>query len=539
MFLPKKKSEGRLKKRILIVNCWFAELRVPVRSKTKIPQSMATAFLAGVFSPRLCDIKLYDEVYSGPLEDERLLAFPDMLVLTGLNTNFDRMLHITAYVKTKNKKAIVVAGGPAIRALSIYSKKFFDYCCVGDVEQLGEVIEDAFGKDYVSTTFLETGWVIPRFDLAYWTTIMNYVESSRNCYFRCNFCSLTAEKRQYQAYNIEYLRQQFMAMGRQSDIHFLDNNFASNDKQFVLDRFSLLKELSDAGYFKAWAAEVTSDFFLDEENLELARDSGCKVLFSGVESFDKKALLNFKKYQNTCLPQVNTIQKCLNAGITFIYGIMFDLTTRPISELKEELDFITGSPEITLPTFISLAIPLLGTPFFYECLDQELFLPNIKLRDMDGATLILKPRDSLADAVKFVQGVQFLSGYKARVMRHMKDFFKNYKKVLPWRSMAVAQYCAFLLCAPKLPTTGSDIGHIIRNGLKHPPRTFIGSTEPLDSVYKPAFSVDSRYEHYFKPTMLTDEKGYLSEALHPDLLMNRWDNSADNTPIELKLDKHQ
>jgi hypothetical protein len=513
-------SDRHTKKRILIVNCWFEELRVPVRRKTKIPQSMATAFLAGVFSPRLCDVKLYDEVYSGPLEDEHLLAFPEMLVLTGLNTTFDRMLHITAYVKTKNKKAIVVAGGPAIRALPKYSKRFFDYCCIGDVEQLSEVIEDALGKDYVSQTFLETGWVIPRFDLAYWTTVMNYVESSRNCYFRCSYCSLTAEKGKYQTYDIEYLRQQFMALGKQRMVHFLDNNFASLNKKFISDRFGLLMELREAGYFQKWGAEVTSDFFLDDENLELARDAGCKALFSGVESFDKQTLLYFKKYQNTSLPQVNMIQKCLNAGIIFLYGIMFDLTTRRISDLRQELDFIIGNPDITLPAFISLAIPLLGTSFFYDCLDQELFLPNIKLRDMDGATITLKPLDSTAEAVKFIQEIQCLSGYKKRILRHMKDFFKRYRKVLTWKSMGVAQYCAFLLCTPKLSTAGSDIGRIIRNGLKQPPRTFIGSTEPLDSVYQPAFCVDSRYEHYFEPTMLTDEQGSLSEALHADLLIN-------------------
>ena len=105
---------------------------------------MTPAFLAGVFSSRLCDIMLYDEVYSGPLEDERILAFPDMLVLTGLNAAFDRMLHITAYVRTKNPNAIVVAGGSAIRALPAYSKNFFDYCCTGDIEQLHEAIEEAF-----------------------------------------------------------------------------------------------------------------------------------------------------------------------------------------------------------------------------------------------------------------------------------------------------------------------------------------------------------------------------------------------------------
>ena len=79
---------------------------------------MAPAYLAGVFSSQNCQIKLYDEVYSGPLVDPKLLAFPDMLVLTGLNIAFDRMLHITAHVKTKSTKAVVVAGGAAIRAYS-------------------------------------------------------------------------------------------------------------------------------------------------------------------------------------------------------------------------------------------------------------------------------------------------------------------------------------------------------------------------------------------------------------------------------------
>jgi hypothetical protein len=514
-----KKALPRLgKKRILIVNCYFDELRANIRRKTKFPQSMTAAFLAGVFSPEQCEIKLYDEVYSGPLEDERILTFPDMLVLTGLHAAFDRMLHITAYVKTKNKQAMVVAGGPAIRALPQYSKNFFDYCCTGDVEQLGDVIEDAFGKAYVSETFLEKGWVIPRFDLAYWMNFMSYVESSRNCYFQCNFCSLTAENVRYRPYEIEYLRHQFLALGKQRCIHFLDNNFASRDRDFLLDRFALLNELREESYFKRWGAEVTSDFFLNDENLKLARSSGCVTLFSGVESFDKKALLNFRKYQNTCLPQVEVIRKCLNSGIAFYYGIVLDLTTRTITELKEELDYIIGNPEITLPSFITLAIPLLRTPFFYECLDQKLFLPNIKIRDLDGTTITLKPLDPVNDAANFVKDIQNFRGYRSRIFRHMKDFFRNYRNVLPWGNMLLAQYNALLLCTPMLSTAGSDIGSIFLNGFRKQWRTFIGSTEPLDYIYRPAFKIDSRYQHYFKPTMLTDKEGNIDGALHPDLL---------------------
>jgi len=508
------------KKRVLIVNCYFDELRIPVRRKIKVAQSMAPAFLAGLFSSKLCDIKLYNEGYSGPLEDECILSFPDMLVLTGLNTAFDRMLHITAYVKTKNKNAVVIAGGSAIRALPQYSKRYFDYCCTGDIEQLHEVIEEVFGKAYVSKTFLEKGWVIPRYDLAYWMKLVAYVESSRYCYFRCNYCSLTGEEGRYQPYAIEYIRHQFMALGKKRRLIFIDNNFTSPDRNFLLNRYDLLKELREEGNIGRWGAEVTSDFFFEDESLELAINSGCSGLFCGVESFDKQALLNFKKHQNTRLPQVEIIRKCLNAGIPFHYGIMFDLTTRPILELKEELDFIIENPEITLPSYITLAIPLLRTPFFYECLEKQLFLANIKLRDLDGTTITLRPLSSLSETVQFVKKIQNLMDYRKKIIRHLIEFYKIYKNVLELRNMAMAQYNTFLLCTPKLLTIGPDIGRMFKNRFKKQSRTFVGTTEPLDSLYQPAFRIDSGYEHYFKPTMLTDEHGNLCDALCPDLLQN-------------------
>ena len=206
-------------KRILIVNCFFDPQRVPVKRKFKIPQPMTPAYLAGIFSAQNCDIRLYDEVYSGPLVDPKLLAFPDMLVLTGLNIAFDRMLHITAHVKTKNPKAVVVAGGAAIRALYHYAQNFFEYCCRGDIEQLGEVVEEVLGREYLSETFVERGWVIPRYDLAYWMKLISYVETSRNCYFKCNYCSLTGEGAGYRVYDLDYVRLQIMKLGRKSLIH--------------------------------------------------------------------------------------------------------------------------------------------------------------------------------------------------------------------------------------------------------------------------------------------------------------------------------
>ncbi len=507
-----------MKKKILIVNCYMDEFRIPVQRKSKYPQSMTTAFLAGVFSPELCDIKLYDEVYSGPLEDEQLLSFPDMLVLTGLNSAFDRMLHLTAYARTKNKNVIVVAGGPVIRILYNYSTQFFDYCCTKDIEQMACVIEDAFGKKYISDSFLEKGWAIPRYDLAYWIKYFGHVESSRNCCYACDFCSLTGENAQFQEYSIDYLRDQFLAMGKRMGVAFIDNNFYGTNRQFLLDRFELIEEFRDRGYFKRWCAITTNDFFLNDENLELAAKSGCVNLFSGVESFDKEALINFKKYQNVRMPQVDIIRKCLDAGISFYYGLIFDLSTRQISECKDELEFIINHPDITLPCFITLAIPLVGTPSFNKSLRKNQFLPNTKLRDLNGSTLTLNPLDSMDEAIEFVRALENLSGYRRKIFRHSLKFFNRYKGKMGWWQMGQALLSGPLIAAPKLTTARSELFKGFQNG--HIKRTYVGATEPLDSIYTPAFRVDARYENYFKPTMLTDANGNLSKKLYMDLYQN-------------------
>jgi hypothetical protein len=107
-----------IKKRILIVNAFLDDLRINEPNPNKVPQAMGPVYLASAFSRECCVVRIYDEHYSGPLEDEALLGWPDMLLLTGLTVAFDRMLHLTAYARTKNPDVIVVAGGPAKRAHS-------------------------------------------------------------------------------------------------------------------------------------------------------------------------------------------------------------------------------------------------------------------------------------------------------------------------------------------------------------------------------------------------------------------------------------
>src|SRR5256714_12940928 len=212
------------RKRVLVVNCYFDDTRRPIRRTTKIPQAMGPVYLAGAFDRETCEVRLYNELTSGPLEDEQLLGWPDMLVMTGLTNGFDRMLHLTAYAKTKNPRVVVVAGGPAIRQLPRLAAQFFDYCCLGDIEELCDIARAALGARYVAAEMM------PRFDLAYWITWLGHIESTRYCNFRCSFCALTGEGHGYQTYNLDYIRRQMLAIRDKKHVLFIDNNFYGSDR---------------------------------------------------------------------------------------------------------------------------------------------------------------------------------------------------------------------------------------------------------------------------------------------------------------------
>jgi hypothetical protein len=484
-------------------------MRFKVGRNTQIPQAMGPVYLAGAFASDACDVRLYDEMSSGPLEDEKMLSWPDMLVLTGLNTAFDRMLHVTAYVRTKNPSSVIVAGGPAVRNLPNLSKQYFDYICLGDIEELQLVIEEAFGKHHVSDQ------MNPRYDLAYWMTQFGYVESSRNCNFKCAFCALTGEGHGYKKYDLEYIRTQITSLGKyKAPVVFIDNNFYGNDRQFFLDRLALIKELRKDGYIQRWSSLVTNDFFYNDKNLALVKDAGCIALFSGLESFDFKWLNSVNKLQNTRIEQIEMVRKCLEHGIVFLYGTMLDVTQRHLADLRRELDLIFDHPGITLPSYISIIVPILGTPVFYECLEAGAILPLTKLRDLESTTLCVKPLDPVDEVTKFIYDIQTLQGYKRRAIQHSWKFYKRYRSCLSNFQMIVALGNAVKISCQITPGKAA-LPKSLRPRNRR--RTHLSTTEVLDQVYQPAFRVNSRYESYFKPTLLTDESGAISKELEPDI----------------------
>lgn len=498
------------KPRVLVVLAHFDDSRNPNGRPNFIPQGVGHAVLAGAFDRDRVDVALYSEFHSGPLLDERTLSWPDMLVLTGVTSAFDRMRQLAAYVRTKSPGCIVVAGGPAVRNLPLLSAETFDYACHGDVEELSEIVAAVYGPDAAAET------MEPRFDLLTWSSPVNYAETSRYCNFRCSFCALTGERRDYLSYDLGVVERQLRSYAKRRIVLFVDNNFYGNNRAVFMRKLDMLERLHREGVLPGWVALVTSDFFAHQGHLDRARRAGCLGLFCGVESFSPTQLAAYNKRQNLVAPQVELIRSCLEAGIVFQYGLIFDPAVRALRDMEQELDFVLGCSTIPLPAFLSLTIPLLGTPHFDEAVASGRFLPDAKLRDMDGFTLLTRPRDGIEAVLPFVRQLAKIEGRGSDVARHAFGFWRRYRRSLSARQMVTLLMNSARLCTPAVLNGRRTGGLQAEETL-----TYVTTTQPLGPLYRPAFPVADRFAGHFSPTMITDADGELLPTIAANLAARR------------------
>ena len=492
------------KPRVLVVIAHFDEMRRHQGRPNFFPQGVGHAFLAGAFHPDRVDIRLYSEVHSGPLEDLHLLAWPDLVVLTGVTAALDRMRHITAYVRVLAPKAIIVAGGPVARNLPGLSAEIFDVVCKGDIEELQTVAAEYLGSGCAATEMM------PRFDLLGWKSRVNYVESSRYCNFSCSFCALTGEGHRFRAYSTDYIEHQIRSQPSGRYILFIDNNFYGSSRGQYSAKLELLQRLWREGLFKGWIALVTNDFFAREKNVLDAKAAGCVGLFSGLESLDGDQLARYGKRQNLAVPQLSAIEMCLKAGILYQYGLMFDPSSESVSKMMEQLDFIIEYDRIPMPAFMSLTIPLLGTPEFYRCLDEGLLMPNARLRDMDGVTMVSRPLDPMPDVVDFIRKINDLRWGRRRIAKRYARFFRRYRNHL-----SVPQMTTLFLTGLRVVIPGFEQNNVtlIPGRARAEILTHTTQTQSLGRLYEPIISMPGRLRGHFEPTMVTDDTG----ALHSDM----------------------
>ncbi len=156
-----------------------------------------------------------------------------------------------------------------------------------------------------------------------------------------------------------------------------------------------------------------------------------------------------------------------------------------------------------LPAFLGTAIPYPGTPFFRECAEAGRLLPPLRVRDLNGSTLCVRPRDDLERVATFLRDVGSLKGFRWQALGTSASAWLRGELGLPQLAVMTARNLAVL--SRRHAGTGSR------------GRTFVGPTETLDDLYRPRCRIAPAYRKYFEPTFVTDEDGALSPPFSASL----------------------
>ncbi|WP_420403516.1 B12-binding domain-containing radical SAM protein [Nisaea sp.] len=489
---------------MLIVNAYFDPWRAATPTRWFIPRTGATFQLAGHFNPDRVDVRIWDEVFDGALLNERLFDWPDLVIFTGLTAMFDRAHQLSAYFRNANPLVRTAIGGPIARALPALCAEIFDYVCLGDVEEIPAVIEDAFDRTCVSEA------AMPRYDLARPTMGVGYVETTKNCNFACSFCSLTGEGRAYVSHSEESIARQFDAMGKVYGVMVLDNNFYGNNRKSFERRVELIGERWRRGQFRGWGALVTGDLFKNPDNLALMARNGCKAVFSGVESLDPAVLRTYNKKQSMTSDPRELTRICAENGMFFDYGFMVDFSRQTVDEVEVQLSSILEDPTVPLPGLLTLTIPIVGTPYFDEAAAAGRLMPNLMLSDLDGQKVVEWPKDPLEKVVPFVADLMRFKGRKTALARHAFRHAWHWRRHFTWDQTAMALIRPLHRFGGKI-----NLGSIrqMRQSFREPSLTYCAMSDSLRTAYTPQVRLDSRFEKCFEPLRVTDAEGGLSEDL--------------------------
>jgi anaerobic magnesium-protoporphyrin IX monomethyl ester cyclase len=187
--------------------------------------------------------------------------------------------------------------------------------------------------------------------------------TSWGCPFNCTFCSVTAlfgKKYRFRSADsvLAELREK-----RPRKVFFYDDNLAANKRRLK----ELLRRMIDEDLVTPWSAQVRVDVAKDGELLQLMRDSGCVMVYLGLESVNQETLDRYDKHQ-TVQDIVTGIHELHRYGIMshgmFVVGADSDTpqTVRDTVEFAKKNDVDT--------IMLSALTPLPGTPTFHE-LDEQ------------------------------------------------------------------------------------------------------------------------------------------------------------------------
>jgi radical SAM superfamily enzyme YgiQ (UPF0313 family) len=263
---------------------------------------------------------------------------------------------------------------------------------IGEAEGVWETLLNDFQKNDLKSKYHNPGPDLDKYVPKDFTQIIkrrlfNIVPlmTTRGCPYHCDFCCVTnLFGKTIRHIPVGNIVRDIQISGAKNFI-FLDDNIIG-DAEYAKALFAAIKPLKIK-----WGGQASVSLLVgDDELLQLAADSGCKVLFIGIESVSEEQLKSFRKSIKEIANLESALKKIKKTGILIHASIVFGFENDTKETFNETVRFLIKNKASTVS--FNVLTPYPGTKI-YEDLKRENRLITAEWKYFDHNTVVFIPKN--------------------------------------------------------------------------------------------------------------------------------------------------
>lgn len=360
------------------------------------------------------------------IADENFESFrlreASLVGLTAFTATATRAYEIAAACRGRGIPTVL--GGIHASMLPDEALQYVDAVVIGEAEDIWpRVVADfeagRLQKVYRGGLTVPEAVPKPRRDLFHPDYQFATIQTSRGCPMDCEFCSVTAfNGRRYRQRPVKEVVDELETITHKR-VFFVDDNLVGWGKAAEQRAVALFKAIIERGIKKEWICQASVNFADNDEVLEYAGRSGCRVVFIGVESESVDSLEELNKRANLRLGvdgYEEVFRRINRHGMAVLGAFIYGTDTDTPESLRARTDYILKSGVDIIQLTYLTALP--GTRLFGKLLNEGRLLytdfpgdwDRYHLVEATHEPLLIKP-EALADVIR--EGNHRLYGHRS------------------------------------------------------------------------------------------------------------------------------